>query len=172
MAADHGLKVDPLHLRVLKKEMLVFILPPPDPRVPLAPGGTIGAAPPAAPALLKQNRTLPTGRAPNQVLVKLDRDGKLVVKSAVTGFQMDEQRRAPGEQSIGTKLVTTVRSDTFRLDDVRVIDSRVKTIDKKTWVKRINRETVAMAVFNGQKVDPRHLRVLKEGMLVFILPAP
>src|SRR5262249_44107427 len=45
-------------------------------------------------------------------------------------------------------------------------------LDKKDVVKQLKGETLAMASLHGQPVDPLHLRLLKEGTLTFVLPAP
>jgi RNA polymerase sigma factor (sigma-70 family) len=169
MAADHGLAVDPLHLRVLKEGTLVFILPPPVPGAELAPGGTFPGAPAAAPAPEYEKLNLPKSRPLEQVLVAPEKDGKLVVKVAVTGF-FPTETIIPGGESHGVELRTVVRSDTYDLDEVRVLDTNGKKLDSKAVAKLLKGETVAVAAFHNQTVDPLHLRVLKEGTLVFILP--
>jgi hypothetical protein len=54
---------------------------------------------------------------------------------------------------------------------VKVFDTKGKQIDNKNLAKLVKEETVAMATV-GQMVDPLHLRVLKDGVLTFVLPAP
>ena len=114
---------------------------------------------------------LPKSPALEQILINLDGNGKLVVKSAVTGY-MHVVHKFPGGESSGVELRTIVRTDTFDLDDVRVLDTRAKKIDKKTLAKLLKGETVAMASFHGREVDPLHLRVFKESTLIVILPPP
>src|SRR5439155_7479493 len=58
------------------------------------------------------------------------------------------------------------------LDDVQVLDSQGKKIAWTQATKLLKEETVAMASLWGQPVDPLHLRVLKDGTLTFLLPAP
>jgi hypothetical protein len=65
-----------------------------------------------------------------------------------------------------------LRSQTYDLDDVTVLDTRGRKLDKKAVVKLLKKETVALASMWGQQVDPLHLRVLKDGILVFVLPPP
>jgi RNA polymerase sigma factor (sigma-70 family) len=141
---------------------------------------------------------LPKGAAPIQVLASLDRDGKLVVKTAVMMFRVigvpggpaaplpvaPPAIAPPGGAGFGggagggiavagkVKMVTTVQSQTYDLDDVQILDTKGKKIDKKELAKLLKEETVAMASQWGQAVDPLHLRVLKEGTLTFVLPAP
>ena len=69
-------------------------------------------------------------------------------------------------------MVTTLRAQTYALDDVRALDTEGKAVDKKALAKLLKKETVAMAVFGGQPPDPLHLRLLKAGTLTFVLPAP
>ena len=63
-------------------------------------------------------------------------------------------------------------AQTYDLDDVQVLNTRGRKLDKKTVVRLLKKETVAMASLWGQEVDPLHLRVLKDGILVFVLPLP
>jgi RNA polymerase sigma factor (sigma-70 family) len=169
LASDHGLAVDPLHFRVLKEGTLVFVLPPPDPRAQFATGGTIQGAPPNDP--VPAQGKLPTTRPLEQVLVTADKDEKLVVRVSVAGFVLVE-KQFPGGESSGVELRTVERTLTLDLDGVRVLDSKGNKIDRKALPKLLQGETVALAAFEGEEVDPLHFRVLKEGTLIFILPPP
>ena len=129
---------------------------------------------------------LPKGPTPVQVLARLDADGKLVVKTAVpTRKVVGVAQPLPGEPSddvvpgggaggatARSRVVTTLRAQTYALDDVRALDTEGKAVDKKALAKLLKKETVAMAVFGGQLPDPLHLRLLKAGTLTFVLPVP
>jgi hypothetical protein len=91
------------------------------------------------------------------VRVRFDKNGKLVVKTAIPGFQEGRD-------------VTTIQIQRFDLADVKVEDAKGKKIDESELAKLLKKETVAMASLHGEPVDPLHLRVLKEGTLVFTLP--
>jgi hypothetical protein len=69
-------------------------------------------------------------------------------------------------------MVATLQTQTYSLDDVQVLDTKGQKVDTKDLAKMLKEETVAMASMYGQPVDPLHLRVLKEGTLTFVLPAP
>jgi RNA polymerase sigma factor (sigma-70 family) len=109
---------------------------------------------------------LPTGPALTQVLASLDKDGKLVVKTVVTYY---EPVATPGGGVF--EPTTALRSKTYDLDAVQVLDTKGKKIGWKDATKLLKEETVAMASLWGQPVDPLHLRVLKDGTLTFVLPA-
>ncbi len=129
---------------------------------------------------------LPKGPTPVQVLARLDVDGKLVVKTAVpTLKRVGAAQPLPGEPSedavpgggaggttARSRVVTTLRAQTYDLDDVQALDTERKSVDKNALAKLLKKETVAMAVFGGQAPDPLHPRVLKVGTLTFVLPAP
>ncbi len=142
---------------------------------------------------------LPTGMPLYQALVSLDADGKLVVKSKGMGFKVAPGGRAvgggpgggggggvrppggggAGGPGGGAGLPAAgrfggndaVHTQTYELKDVKVFDTKGKQIDTKDLAKLVKEETVAMATW-GQGVDPLHLRVLKDGTLTFVLPAP
>jgi RNA polymerase sigma factor (sigma-70 family) len=123
---------------------------------------------------------LPTGMPPVQALVSLTEDGKLTVKSkgmvfkAAGGFGGPPGAGGGGRAGGGGGFAgnnDAVHTQAYELKDVSVFDTKGKQIDNKNLVKLIKVETVAMATW-GQKVDPLHLRVLKDGTLTFVLPAP
>ena len=72
----------------------------------------------------------------------------------------------------GGKLVWEYQPQTYDLKEVEVLDTKGKTIDAAEVAKLLKEETVALASMPGQKVDPLHLRLVKEGTLVFNLPMP
>ena len=132
--------------------------------------------------------------------MSLDKDGKLVVKHALTGFRAfgGAGRAGPGALPpappggavpgpavrpqpggggaivgpANVQMVTTIQTQTVSLDDVQILDTKGNKVDKKELPKLLKEETVAMASLYGQAVDPLHLRVLKDGTLTFVLPAP
>src|SRR5262249_15718557 len=116
---------------------------------------------------------LPKGPPPIQVLVSLAKDGKLVVRSSgPSGLgpppSLPLGVRSPAPDAGGE----TMRSHTYDLGDVHVLDTSGKKVDKKELLKLLKEETVALRSFGGHPIDPLHLRVLKEGTLIFILPGP
>ena len=153
----------------------------------------------AAPAPIKggDKLTLPTGPPPIQVLASIGKDRKLVIKTAVFPAFPSVPMAPPGgavppvpavppanfappgagagaSGQLGWALrdVKGTISQTYDLDEVQILDTRGRKLDKKTVVKRLKQETVAVASLWGPKVDPLHLRVLKDGILVFVLPVP
>jgi RNA polymerase sigma factor (sigma-70 family) len=143
---------------------------------------------------------LPTGPAPEQVLASIDKDGKLVIKRALVQIRAvpvppgggpgprplpADPAAPPGgpvappvgpggtAPAIGkVEKVTMIQTQTFDLSDVEVLDTKGKKVDAKDVAKQLKEEAVAMASLYGQPVDPLHLRVLKDGTLTFVLPAP
>jgi RNA polymerase sigma factor (sigma-70 family) len=137
-----------------------------------APAKQIAKAP--APEALTQDDSadedtdLPVGTPLAQIRVRLDKNGKLVVKTVVRSgwdFRAQVQNNPPPE-------VINMQIQRYELADVKVVNTRGKAIDETDLAKMLKKETVAMASLHGEPVDPLHLRVLKEGTLVFALPAP
>jgi hypothetical protein len=130
--------------------------------------------------------SLPKGPPPVQVLVSLAKSGKLVVKTtSLLGLGMGPGPApklpaglpppAPGGPrfgGIGPMPAPGVRESSYDLNEVQVLDTQGKKVGKKELAKRLKAETVAVASFGGLPLDPLHLRVLKEGTLIFILPVP
>jgi RNA polymerase sigma factor (sigma-70 family) len=112
---------------------------------------------------------LPMGTPLTQVRVRLDKNGKLVVKSAVRN---GVQRTAGSAYGVAPEPeTTTIQIQRFDLAGVKVLDAKGKTVEESEIVKLLKKETIAMASLHGEPIDPLHLRVLKEGTLVFALPA-
>jgi hypothetical protein len=138
---------------------------------------------------------LPAGQPPVQVLASLDKDGKLVIKTLIYKVVLPPGGGpgggpgilppnpappvppGPGGPAVGgpvrggpPQLVPTLQATTYDLDDVKVLDTAGKEVDKKDVAKLLKDEVVAMAFRFGQTPDPLHLRVLKDGTLTFVLP--
>jgi RNA polymerase sigma factor (sigma-70 family) len=130
----------------------------------------------------KQKIGLPNGPPPIQVLVNLTKDGKLVVKMAhMLGFGLMNPQPpgqalpppgAPKLGGIGLMPPQGTTETTYDLSEVQVLDTNGKEVEKKELAKRLKGETVAVASFASHPIDPLHLRILKEGTLIFILPSP
>jgi RNA polymerase sigma factor (sigma-70 family) len=139
--------------------------PPPAKEVAKAPA-------PEAPAkdeLADDDVDLPVGMPLTQVRVRLDKNGKLVVKSAVRNGSHRDAVAADGGAS--EPETTTIQIQRFDLAGVKVLDAKGKTVDESELARLLKKETIAMASLHGEPIDPLHLRVLKEGTLVFALPA-
>jgi RNA polymerase sigma factor (sigma-70 family) len=127
---------------------------------------------------------LPKGPAPVQVLVSLTKDGKLVVKTEQVivylarpkGGQVGVPMTEGDRTFFGGIGIKAVRSQggiesSYDLKDVLVLDTKGEKVGKKELATLLKEETVAVASFH-HPIDPLHLRILKEGTLVFILPPP
>jgi RNA polymerase sigma factor (sigma-70 family) len=138
---------------------------------------------------------LPKDPPPVQALVSLTEDGKLVVKAehllVNTGPKAHPPLAGvapapmPGDPQLGPRVVikrgigggigAAVRPHgPFQLKcdlkEIQIFDTKGNEIEKKDLAKRLKEETLALISFGP--VDPLHLRLLKEGTLVFILPLP
>jgi RNA polymerase sigma factor (sigma-70 family) len=167
---------------------------PPPPSEFGAPGKEGG--PPAKDGQGEKKIRLPKGPAPFQLLVSLTKDGKLAVKAehivAAVGVRVPPRRMGqapapmpedppPGPRvlikSMGGGLGPMARPPgplelSYDLNEVQVFDTKGKEVGKKELAKLLKDETVAVASFGDQPPDPLHLRILKEGTLVFVLPLP
>ncbi|MFL5244389.1 MAG: RNA polymerase sigma factor [Gemmataceae bacterium] len=137
-------------------------------------GEAIAKAPaPEAPAKAESGDDddidLPVGAALAQVRVRIDKNGKLVVKMTIGGRVAGPA--VPGAPGPVPADITTIQIHRYDLSDVHVMDTKGKKVEESELAKLLKKETVAMASLYGEPVDPLHLRVLKEGTLVLALPA-
>jgi RNA polymerase sigma factor (sigma-70 family) len=135
---------------------------------------------PGAPAKEKTGE-LPTSPAPVQVLASIDKDNRLVIKTNVQlpgdgGWQFGQVQIGAAApipvKMLRPVIIGEVQKRTYDLAKVEVFDTQGKKLDKKEVVKRLKEETLAVASLMGEPVDRQHLRLLKDGTLVFVLPAP
>jgi RNA polymerase sigma factor (sigma-70 family) len=115
---------------------------------------------------------LPTGPAPVQVLVRLDAWGRLAVRSAITKYRQVQGLDATGQKVKVWLAEAGTKTQRYDPEDIRVYDTAGKRVDSKVLAKLIPKEIPALASVNGKKVDPLHLRLIKEGTLVLVLPQP
>jgi hypothetical protein len=108
---------------------------------------------------------LPTQLAPMQVLAGVDKDGTFVVRENVTSYQL-----APGGNTyIPAVTLVTWR---FKLQDVKVFDTKGQQLSEAEVRRVIRDEVPALTGPRGEKVDPLHLRLIKEGTPILLLPKP
>ncbi len=106
--------------------------------------------------------TLPTGPAPGQAFVRLEPAGALIVRRPVVHYR-----------SLGAGVfepVDYVGTEAYDLEAVRVYDMTGRPVDRKTLTGRLREETAALAVEGDGPPDALHLRLYKEGTLLFVLP--
>jgi hypothetical protein len=133
--------------------------------VPPAAAGTAPAAPPAA---LPPAAAAPGGAPPAPPAG--------AAPAAPPGGFPGPGGGAPAPGAIGVPArvnpIFVLQTQAYDLDDVQVLDTKGKQVDKKELAKLLKEEKVAMASLYGQPVDPLHLRVLKDDILTFVLPMP
>ena len=146
---------------------------------------------PAKAGLNEKKAGLPKGPPPVQVLVSLTKDGKLMVKAehiVALGVRVPPLPIDPGPEhpNPGPRFVfrtwdeglgPTERAKgpielSYDLNEVQIFDTNGKEVEKKKLAKLLKEETIAVAMFGDQQPDPLHLRILKEGTLIFVLPLP
>jgi RNA polymerase sigma factor (sigma-70 family) len=151
-------------------------------------GPIVRSDPPALPMAKPKKIEFATSSAPVQVFASLDKDKKLVIKTNVQlpgegVVQVGSVQVAgalPGAlpppnpvKMLSPVILGEVRTRTYDLDTVEVFDTQGKKLDAKEVQKRLKDEvTLALASLQGEAVDPRHLRLIKDGTLIFVLPAP
>jgi RNA polymerase sigma factor (sigma-70 family) len=147
------------------------------------PAAKPGQRAPGAPAKAEKVQ-FATTPAPVQVLASLDKNKKLVIKTNVQlpgdgALQAGQVQVGglPGGAQVRVKLflpviIGEVQTRTYDLDKVLVFDTRGKKLEPKEVMKRLKEETLALASLQGEAVEPQHLRLIREGTLIFVLPAP
>jgi RNA polymerase sigma factor (sigma-70 family) len=120
---------------------------------------------------VKPKGRFPVGPAPVQALVTLGKDGRMRVLREQTIYT-PQQILGPGGKVISTYVTNTSTTEAFpEVGEVRVTDARGGAISPKALAKLLKGETLVLVSADGRRVDPLHLRLVKDGTLVFVLPA-
>jgi RNA polymerase sigma factor (sigma-70 family) len=131
------------------------------------------AAPPARPTPAWPSIQLPLGPAPVQALVTFTDDGCLGVWNQRVVYQGRTTYTEQGHPVTSYRAVAAWDVERYDRREVRVFDARGKEIEAKDWPRLVKGEMMpALVAVDGRPVDPLHLRLIKEGTLVFVLPGP
>jgi RNA polymerase sigma factor (sigma-70 family) len=142
---------------------------------PPAPTRRAGDAP-VEPADSDVFRLLPKGEPPRQALASLEDDGALTLRfrhSYVT--PVTTQRVLPDG---GVQATTTYRQSNAinitraGIGEYRAYTAKLKKIAPKDLRKLLSEETPVLVFWSGEKIDPLHLRFIKERTIVIDLPRP
>ncbi|MCI0460569.1 MAG: sigma-70 family RNA polymerase sigma factor [Gemmataceae bacterium] len=140
---------------------------------PLPEGGgqvPAGSAEPKPSAVKVPQRRLPAGPAPVQALVLLEEDGRLTVWQARVTYVPKTVRVSP-ERAVTTYEQTSVLvPQTYGLGEVRASDSKGREVKASELRQRLPGETLALVATDGQPVDPLHLRLVRDGTLILVVP--
>ncbi len=137
-------------------------------------GGAYQPTPRESVPVVTFKRRLPAGPAPIQVLAALGENGVLLVCRKISSCQpvTSEVVLEDGRRQRFTRYLTKHQDVAAAYDsaEIRVHDTKGRAIDMKELRKRLKGETLVLVSANGRPVDPLHLRLYKEDMLVFVLP--
>ena len=117
---------------------------------------------------------LPASQTPTQVIASMDDSGRLVLRHNAFAYEPEQvTTKVEGKEVKVTSYKLIVREHIQRLDprEVRAYDAHGKEVDAKDLPTLLKRETLALYV-SGDKLDPLHLRLIKEGTLIFVGPPP
>ncbi len=107
---------------------------------------------------------LPIGPAPVQALARMGPAGRVLLRTVVPAANAEGDPRIrrlhPEPQTVTTG---------YRRSEVKVFDTQGREVDWAFLPRLLDPEAVVL-VATGDRPDPLHLRVFKEGLLVFVVP--
>lgn len=136
---------------------------PPAARTPAAP--TVESKPAE-----NSSGRLPTGPAPVQVLVSYV-NGKVAIRTTQAPVYRPRTVIDPdGVSHTFYEVSFTLRTDRYERSEIEVYDTHRRKLDTRDLPKWLKEEIPALLVVGGREIDPLHLRLIKEGTLIFAVP--
>ena len=130
---------------------------------------------------------LPSGRAPVQAWAKIvDAKRVIVRQEAVVYGIVTKQVQVKQAEPAGVLPAPAVKTQevasytpmltqcerVFDTDKLLILDMQDKPSDISELPAKLKKETLVLVSADGEKVDPLHLRLYKQGTLLFIIPPP
>lgn len=201
----HGDKVDPFYLRMMKEGSLILLMPGEE-GPPFVPGEEI-APPKKGPRIepkiepkVQPNIELrpepkveynvepeesaesprPAGPPPQQLLVRMDKEGRLVLRHKVTEYVPETRVKTftdkdgqPQKVEYTVNVPRQVEKESVHdPKKVKIFSAAGKRIAPNSLADRLAKETPVLVTFDGRMVDPFYLQVINEGTLILVLPPP
>src|SRR5262249_44421913 len=127
-------------------------------------------APPAAKAPSADR--LPSSVMPTPALVRLDRQGRVVVLHKVRVTHYVQKTTPDGLNVVVPETAYVSYQSSFGLDALRAFDTTGKEMDRNVLTRLLKKEVLGLIYPAGQELDSLQLRLFKEGTPVFVLPMP
>jgi hypothetical protein len=130
-----------------------------------------GAEKPTISEEAKVNGRLPANSSSlMQALVRLNGDGRLAITKVVR-LMTTTQEETPDGGRIISEYKNRLSTEYWDLAELEILDNTGRSIDQDQLPKLLHGEALALIYMGPEKFDPLHLRVIKEGVLVFLLPS-
>ena len=132
----------------------------------------MGAAPKAEPEEADSPADkLPDSPSPVPVLARLD-GAEWVVTTRVQVYEPRTEALPGGQTRTSYAVVKTFRENRYAADKVKLQTAKGKEIAKADAEKMFRKDRLAVTSMGGGPVDPLHLKLLKDGVPVLVLPGP
>ncbi len=110
---------------------------------------------------------LPIGPAPVQALARMGPDGRVLLRTVAPAANTESAQGDPHIRRLHPEPQTITTG--YRRSEVKVFDTQGREVDWAFLPRLLDPEAVVL-VATGDRPDPLHLRVFKEGLLVFVVP--
>jgi RNA polymerase sigma factor (sigma-70 family) len=110
---------------------------------------------------------LPKTPMPHQALATVDKNGALLTRVSCTYYTPVTSTDNQGNKVTSYRADTKVAETQYDTKELRAYNTHGEAVDTKMLAKMLAKETLVLVT---TEYDPLHLRVLKEGTLVLVLP--
>ena len=113
---------------------------------------------------------LPSGPVPLQVLAKLDKE-TLIIQLRVTRYRIKSViNQQTGEELTYYEPISTIEKRQFSPSDFQAYDAKGTKMGITDLAPALKEEVPAVISADGKQVDPLHTRILRESIVVLVIP--
>jgi hypothetical protein len=119
----------------------------------------------------KDKLDLPTGPAPVQMIAWIDEDGEVILQQKISSYRLVSKLQGDNQvtyyEPVGVKKLTA-----YDVKLVKAFDTAGKPVAAAELPKALGKKQPVLVSADGRKVDPLHLRLIKDGTLVLVVDPP
>jgi len=133
----------------------------------------------SAPAPATEPIKPPMGLPPAQVIATMTKEGDIEITQTVIVPEIRTEKRVVvvGAKAVEQTVQVTVfrpvqQTQRIKTEGVKVYTAGGKDVAVKDLAEKLKTPTIVLVTFDGNKVDPFYLKIIKPDILVIVAPSP
>jgi hypothetical protein len=114
-----------------------------------------------------EDEDVPYPTFPNQAVVRMDENGKIIIRQRVSAMTA---KLSADKQYTRYERQITVVGHAYDASDVSVFDMKGNRIPEKAWKDKLKSDRLVLVSTDGKLPLPREMQLVKEDTLLFVIP--